>query len=164
MIGEARLLLVIDDVWREAQLRPFLRGGPNCVRLVTTRLPRVLPRSHLPIAIDEMRAEEALSLISLNLPGAKAPVARHRLAELADRLGAWALMLSIANGWLRGRIATGEELGSAVARFMRRLTTRGLTAFDPKDETQRNRAIRACVETSLEDLTDDELLQPGQGY
>jgi len=34
-IGGARLLLVIDDVRREAQLRPFLRGGPNCVRLVT---------------------------------------------------------------------------------------------------------------------------------
>jgi TIR domain/NB-ARC domain len=39
IIGEGRILLVIDDVWREVQLRPFLRGGPNCVRLVTTRLP-----------------------------------------------------------------------------------------------------------------------------
>jgi TIR domain/NB-ARC domain len=29
VIGEARLLLVIDDVWREAQLRYFLRGGPT---------------------------------------------------------------------------------------------------------------------------------------
>ena len=37
LIGESRLLLLIDDVWREAQLRPFLRGGQNCVRLVTTR-------------------------------------------------------------------------------------------------------------------------------
>ena len=35
LVGEARLLLVIDNVWREAQPRPFLRGGPNCVRLVT---------------------------------------------------------------------------------------------------------------------------------
>jgi hypothetical protein len=69
LIGEARLLLVVDDVWREAQLRPFLKGGPNCVRLVTTRLPQVLPRSHLPVAIDEMRANEALSLIAANLPG-----------------------------------------------------------------------------------------------
>src|SRR5262249_46651181 len=61
-IGEARILLVIDDVWREAQLRPFLRGAPNCVRLVTTRLPQVLPRSHVSIAVDEMRADEALNL------------------------------------------------------------------------------------------------------
>lgn len=47
VIGEARILLVIDDVWREAQLRPFLRGGPNCVRLVTTRLPGPHPTSLL---------------------------------------------------------------------------------------------------------------------
>jgi len=42
LLGESRLLLVIDDVWREAQLDPFLRGGLNCVRLVTTRLPLVV--------------------------------------------------------------------------------------------------------------------------
>jgi hypothetical protein len=68
LIGEARLLLVIDDVWRESQLRPSLRGGPNCVRLVTTRLPHVLPKTYKAIDVDEMRAEEALSLISSNLP------------------------------------------------------------------------------------------------
>src|SRR5262249_59873259 len=87
LIGEARLQLVIDDVWREAQLRPFLRGGTNCVRLVTTRLPQVLPRSHVPIAIDEMQAEEALSLIALNLPGGELPAAQQRLQTLANRLG-----------------------------------------------------------------------------
>ena len=55
VIGESRLLLVIDDVWREAQLRPFLRGGPNCVRLVTTRLPHVFPHdiTHTDVRIDE---------------------------------------------------------------------------------------------------------------
>ena len=36
-------------------------------------------------------------------------------------------------------------------------TKRGLIAFDPEDEAQRNRAIRACVEASLEDLDADEL-------
>jgi hypothetical protein len=68
LLGESRILLVIDDVWREAQLRPFLRGGPNCVRLVTTRLPGVLPDHHVPIKIDEMRAAEAAGLIASNLP------------------------------------------------------------------------------------------------
>src|SRR6516164_1947214 len=68
LICESRLLLVIDDVWREAQLRPFLRGGPNCVRLVTTRLPQVLPAVHVSIPIDEMQSAEAASLIGANLP------------------------------------------------------------------------------------------------
>jgi WD40 repeat protein len=162
LIGEARLLLVIDDVWREAQLRPFLKGGPNCVRLVTTRLPQVLPRSYVPIAVDEMRANEAFSLIAASLQGADLPAARVRLAALADRLGAWAQMLSIANGWLRGRTELKEPLLKAIAEFEGRLNKKGLTAFEPKDETQRNRAIRACVEASLEDLEEDELGRLGE--
>ena len=43
VLGEARLLLVIDDVWREVQLAPFLLGGKYCVRFVTARIPCILP-------------------------------------------------------------------------------------------------------------------------
>ena len=134
LIGEARLLMVIDDVWREAQLRPFLRGGPNCVRLVTTRLPQVLPRSAKPIVIDEMRAAEAFGLISANLPVAGNPVAQRRLARLAERLGHWAQMIGIANGWIHDRVSTGEPIAKAIERFEQRLKKRGLAAFDPEDE------------------------------
>jgi len=93
VLGEARILLVIDDVWREAQLRPFLRGGPNCVRLVTTRLPQVLPRGYVTILIDQMRTAEAASLIAMNLPVDASPATRARLVALANRLGNWAQML-----------------------------------------------------------------------
>jgi TIR domain/NB-ARC domain/APAF-1 helical domain len=162
LIGESRILLVIDDVWREAQLRPFLRGGPNCVRLVTTRLPQVLPPSHLPIVIDEMLAAEALSLISAKLPEADRPEIRIRLAALADRLGNWAQMLGIANGWICSRVSRGEPVGDTIVAFEQRILARGLTAFDPKDQQQRNRAIRACVEASLEDLANEELARFGE--
>jgi hypothetical protein len=160
LIGEARLLLVIDDVWREAQLRPFLRGGPNCAHLVTTRLPQVLPAGHTAIMIDAMRDAEAVNLIGVGLPQDVA--IRIRLAALADRLRNWAQMLGIANGWMRERVSQGEALGEAIGRFERRLSARGLTGFDPKDEHQRNRAIRACVEASLEDLAPDELARFGE--
>ncbi|HEY2620954.1 MAG TPA: TIR domain-containing protein [Acetobacteraceae bacterium] len=157
LIGEARLLLVIDDVWREAQLRPFLRGGPNCVRLVTTRLPQVLPAAHVAIPIDEMRSAEAASLIGANLPLAGDPAAGGTLATLAERLGCWAQMLCIANGWLRANVAAGQPLREAIASFEERLATRGLTGFDPEHETERNRAISACVEASLEEFADTQL-------
>ncbi len=162
LIGEARLLLVIDDVWREAQLRPFLRGGPNCARLVTTRLPQVLPARHTPIVIDAMQDAEALRLIAVNLPDADKVATRVRLTALADRLGNWAQMLGIANGWMRERVGQGEPLGDAIDRFERRLSARGLIGFDPRDERQRNRAIHACVEASLEDLPPDELAKLGE--
>jgi hypothetical protein len=159
LMGESRMLLVIDDVWREAQLRPFLRGGPNCVRLVTTRLPHVLQAiPHTEVPIDEMRAAEAASLISANLPGAAAA----RLAALADRLGNWAQMLAITNGWLRDRVGRGERLADAIARFERRLEKDGPFVFDPKDETQRNRAVRLCIAASVEDLDATEAARFGE--
>ena len=71
-------------------------------------------------------------------------------------------MLSIANSWLLNEVALGETLVAAVAEFEGRLDTRGLIAFDPEDETQRNRAIRACVEASLGDLEEDKLHRLGE--
>ena len=156
LLGESRILLVIDDVWREAQLKPFLRGGPNCVRLVTTRLPGVLPAGSVSVAIDEMRAAEAASVMSAHLPGADQPTSALRLAALAKRLGFWAQMLAIANGWLRERVARGEPLPDAIAKFERRLARDGPFVFNPRNETQRNKAIRLCIEASVQDLAVDE--------
>jgi hypothetical protein len=163
LIGESRLLLVIDDVWREAQLRPFLRGGPNCVRLVTTRMPHVLQAvRHTEAPIDEMRAAEAARLIAMNLPVDVEPGAAARLARLAIRLGNWAQMLAIANGWLRGRLKKGERLADAIARFERRLAKDGPFVFDPKVEPQRNTAIRLCIAASVEDLDAAEATRFGE--
>ena len=57
------LLLVLDDVWFTSDLRPFLQGGPRCVRLVTTRNEGVLPPSVPCVQVDAMRQEEAVQLL-----------------------------------------------------------------------------------------------------
>src|SRR5262249_42060426 len=36
-LGDRRILMVVDDAWREPDLRPFLQGGPDATRLITTR-------------------------------------------------------------------------------------------------------------------------------
>ncbi|WP_327379188.1 NB-ARC domain-containing protein [Streptomyces sp. NBC_01212] len=54
-----RTLLVLDDVWEPDQLAPFLRGGRNCVRLVTTRVPAVLPPGSARVRVDEMSPAQA---------------------------------------------------------------------------------------------------------
>src|SRR5580704_9045408 len=37
VLEDRTCLLVIDDVWDESSLRPFIRGGRSCARLFTTR-------------------------------------------------------------------------------------------------------------------------------
>ena len=154
-VGDARILLVLDDVWREPQLRPFLRGGPNCVRLVTTRIPEVLPAEHVAVRIDEMTADQALAVLGEGLPGKDDLAVRHHLARLADRLGFWGQMLAVANGWLLARTRKDATTAGALTEFESRLTRRRLTSFDPRNETQRHRAIGLCVEASLEELDPD---------
>jgi hypothetical protein len=121
-IGDARILLVIDDVWREAQLRPF-RGGSNCVRLVTTRIPNVLPPDHVAIPIDQMTMGQALEILSSGLPDTTNRAINFRLCALAERVGLWAQMLAIASGWITARIRKGQSPTSAIAEFEAR--------FDP---------------------------------
>jgi tetratricopeptide (TPR) repeat protein/transcriptional regulator with XRE-family HTH domain len=41
MIGQRRLLLVIDDAWRIEAALAFKIGGPHCAYLVTTRFPNI---------------------------------------------------------------------------------------------------------------------------
>ncbi|MBY5326133.1 NB-ARC domain-containing protein [Rhizobium leguminosarum] len=155
VIDKARLLLVIDDVWRESQLQPFMLGGPDCVRLVTTRRPNLLPQNYGAVNIDELAPDEAFELLTWELPVGKLVVAE-RLRALAHRLEGWAQMLEIGNAWLRQRIRLGEGLDEALARFNERLDFRGLEAFDPRDADARNRAIGLCVAASLDDLDLDE--------
>jgi WD40 repeat protein len=156
VLGDARVLFVIDDVWREDQLAPFLLGAPNCVRLVTTRQPAVLPASARSIIVDRMRHEESLALLTWRLAVTEGAT-RSRVAALTGRLGFWAQMLEIANGWLRARTREGEPLTRALDRFDERLTRKGLPAFDPGNAAARNRAITACLDASLEELDATDL-------
>ena len=115
-LGDRRILMIVDDAWREQDLRPFLQGGPNCVRLVTTRIDSVLPQKALRQPVDAMQAGEALSLLSAGLPADQVARERANLAKLAARLGEWALLLKIVNGFLRDRVVkANESLSVAIA-------------------------------------------------
>ncbi len=143
-LGDRRILMIVDDVWREQDLRPFLQGGPNCVRLVTTRIDSVLPQAALRQPVDAMRATEALSLLSAGLPANQVPGERTNLMKLATRLGAWAQLLKIVNGFLRDRVVrANESLAAGVVGANRRLDAKSLVAFDPRDETDRAKRSRA---------------------
>jgi hypothetical protein len=156
-LGDRRILLIVDDAWREQDLRPFLQGGSNCVRLVTTRIDSVLPSKALRQPVDAMRSTEALDLLSAGLPPDEVARERPSLAKLAARLGEWAQLLKIVNGFLRDRVIRAKEsLATAIANANKRLDVKGLSVFDPRDETDRAKAVARTIGVSLELLSDTE--------
>jgi WD40 repeat protein len=156
-LGAGRHLLVIDDVWREEDLRPFLQGGARTTRLITTRLDHVLPADAFRVPVDAMQGEEAVALLAQGLSSEQRDGERHALLNLAARLGEWPLLLTLVNGFLRDRVIGGRRpLAQAIADVDRRLEARGLTAFDAKNDAARHRAVDNTLGVSL------ELLAPGE--
>lgn len=139
------MLLVVDDVWEDRQLRPFRFGGRACTRLVTTRIPGLLPAAGHRIRVDAMSADQARLLVTdgvAELPAASAE-------QLAAVAGRWPVLLNLVNGLLRRRTGHGQAPGEAAAEIVRKLAAEGPAAFDPARPADRTRAVAATIEASL---------------
>jgi WD40 repeat protein len=161
-LGDRRILLIVDDAWREQDLRPFLQGGCNTTRLVTTRIDSVLPQEAIRQPVDAMREREALQLLAAGLPPEQVAAERQNLGKLAARLGEWAQLLKIVNGFLRDRVKTGEPLPRAIAGVNQRLDAKGLVAFDARNEAERKRAVARSIGVSLDLLDPNERARFGE--
>ena len=152
-LQDRNCLIVIDDVWHAAHLKPFLRGGPGCVRLITTRLADIAPDAAR-IAVDAMNLSQATALLAKGLQ----PDAPERagLRQLAARLGEWPLLLELANAQLRRRVDKGDTLTGAIAHATQRLQRDGVTAFDLRRAEQRQEAVARTMQLSM------DLLDPGE--
>ncbi|MEV2221342.1 NB-ARC domain-containing protein [Nocardia vinacea] len=147
------ILLVVDDVWDEAQLRPFRYGGHSCTRLVTTRIPDVVPASARSIAVDAMSEGQARELLSDGLAG----IAATDVRGLVAITGQWPVLLNIVNGALRRRVDRGQEVAAASGDVRRLLTESGPAALDPRHPVERSQAVARTVEASLSLLPPDDL-------
>ena len=152
-LGERRILLVVDDIWREQDLRPFLRGGPNTTRLVTTRIDSTAPANAFRQKVDALDGAEAVSLLSAGLPAEEVGPMRVQLAKVAGRLGEWPLVLKLVNGFLRHRtLRMRETLPNALRGAINRLEAKGFTAFDPRDDGERTLAVSRTIGISMDML------------
>jgi hypothetical protein len=104
-----------------------------------------------------MRGEEARDLLSSSLPNEEVVAQSQALSDLAGRLGEWAQLLKIVNGFLRDRMVNARQpLPDAIAGVNKRLDAKGLVAFDPRDEIDRTKAVARTIGVSLELLTEPE--------
>jgi WD40 repeat protein len=155
-LGDRRILMIVDDAWRERDLRPFLQGGRNTTRLITTRLSGVLPAGAFRRPVDAMTAGEACALLSGGLPEDQVIARSIELKGLAGRLGKWAQLLKLVNGFLHERVNDGgESLRDAIADANARLTGEGFGTFDAGDEGDRTKAVARTISLSL-GLLDDK--------
>ena len=154
-LDKRRILLIVDDVWREQDLIPFLKGGPNTTRLVTTRLEKVVPDNAFKQPVDAMADAEALSLLQSGLPADGLPAQEAALKALADRLGNWAQLLKLVNGFIRNRIKAGATLEKAIARADKQLTRKGLDSFSAANEADRTKTVALTISISVDLLPED---------
>jgi WD40 repeat protein len=162
-LGDRRILLIVDDVWREQDLRPFLQGGPRTTRLITTRIDNVLPACTKRQPVDAMSDEEALKLLAWELPLDQTWGRSLDLSKLAKRLGEWPLLLKLVNGFLRDRVLKSRQaLSEALVGVNKRLDNRGVVVFDARDPADRSKAVSDTVGASLELLDGDQCARFGE--
>lgn len=104
LLEEKSVLVVIDDVWREADARPFLVGGKKCEWLLRTRVRATLPLGGAEVAVDEMSPAEASAVLVAGLPNEDHPLLDSEITKLAASLGEWPLLLNLVNRILIDRV------------------------------------------------------------
>jgi hypothetical protein len=148
-----RILLVLDDVWRYRDVRPFVNGGPNTTRLITTQIERVVPDGA--VRKTPMTSQEATRLLACGLPEDQARVEDERLKALSERVGKWPLLVKLVNGFLSQRASSGREpLVRAIEGVNKRVDAKGLVAFDVRNADHRSNAVAQMMKASL-DLLDE---------
>jgi len=151
-----RCLLVVDDVWEERSLKPFLQGGEQTSRLITTRLFNlavdVAEKSNR-VNVAELSKDEAEEVLTSGLqpPSGLLPGFR----ELAARLGEWPLLLQLVNRAMLKQIALGDSVEGALEWVNDVHKKQGVGAFDRENATQREEAIAKTVDLSLSLLKAD---------
>jgi WD40 repeat protein len=157
-LADRPCLLVIDDVWRDSDLKPFLQGAPQCARLVTTRNHQVLPPITQHVPVDAMSQDEAALLLQAGIETNTASEHQQEtIRQLASLLGEWPLLLTLANGVLRDRVLhLHEPLTAALIYLQQALEKRGVVAFDASNAKKREEAVALTLEVSLLQLDTDE--------
>jgi WD40 repeat protein len=158
-LDDRRCLLVIDDAWRSQDLVPFLYRGPRdqTTRLVTTRDDGILPEDATRVAVDSMRSDEAQEMLAGAIPTVAATILGPRLTTMAGQFGHWPLLVGLARGVIRARIAGGASAADALEYVEHAIEHRGIGhAFRPHDRESRRQTAWGTLEVSLEQLEADE--------
>ncbi len=154
-IKDRKCLLVIDDAWKPHQVRPFLAGGSECVRLITTRILDVAQEGEsLPVELDEMELDESVQMLTRGLKPSNEELGL--LETLADQLGEWPLVLDLVSAVLKKQVNKGKSIETTIAYVTKRWQQKGVAAFDRSSEEGRNAAVALTMAASFDSFDDED--------
>ena len=152
VLGNHRVLIVVDDVWAFSQLEPFLIGGNQATRLVTSRQRGVLPPEATLIEVGPPSSKDAAKLLRFGL----GPVPSHLVEDLLELTGRWPVLLVLVNGAVRADHNAGRRVDESMREILHELRTIGPTALDVTDTDERHTAVARTIEVSLSRLTAEQ--------
>ena len=159
-----KLLVVIDDVWSHKDAEPLVEAFSNCKIILTTRmndLEQYIPCNES-VIITEMTESEAFSLLTSGIVDSSQLSQEDisLLNNLAQDVYLWPLLLSLVKGRLNHNIKHRHfSYHDAIKDVQAKLNDSGPTAFDKKTFDRkkcRKFAVKACIDLSMELLTESE--------
>jgi tetratricopeptide (TPR) repeat protein/transcriptional regulator with XRE-family HTH domain len=99
-LWQRKMLLVLDDVWHIEDALACMVGGPDCIYLLTTRIPEVaVSFAREKMHLDELTQEESIRLLTQIVPMAD-EMEPDLLASLAQEVGGLPLALTLIGNYL----------------------------------------------------------------
>ena len=159
-IGAKRMLLVMDDAWKEDAALSFRVGGPNCAHIVTTRFPALASTlSHTVFLVQELGEEHSMLLLRKLAP----EIIEHepeKVHELVHIVGGLPLALRLLGNYLRkeGRNGQTRRIRAALERITDRSERFQLTkAYAPLEyhslDTEVSVSLRSVLALSDQHLS-----------
>ena len=164
-IGQRRMLLVIDDVWSVEAALALQVGGPQCVHLLTTRLPQIAfaCAQETTIVVPELDEADGLALLERFVPQVVAQEAEVARA-LVQMVGGLPLALNLLGKHLAMQVLTGQprRVRTALSHLFERRQRMAVSLPMPLPERplglalQPSLSLQATIALSVERLAQEE--------
>lgn len=153
-IDEARILLVVDDVWTTEAGQWFMLGAPNCARVISTRYKNVaqelMPRKDAVLTVDKLNSNDGFDLLADLAPhvARSAPDALRQLVARVDGLPIALVLI--------GKMLAGEDDAEQATRGILQTLTDIGNVFNEKKSLEyaetRNFSLGEVIEASYSAL------------
>lgn len=150
-IALRRMLLIIDDAWTIEAALAFQVGGPNCVRLLTTRFPALAAQidHEQALTVAELTVDDGLALL-LRLAGPVLAKATTQARQLVSAVGSLPLALILLGNAIRSALAQAPHQGLAPLIAQLLTANARLTTAAPQAPLHRHPSLPLGAKISLQ--------------